>query len=216
MNALAKHLARGLDVRCGHLAFAVRREVGAWLVALDDGTEVPAGALVLTTPVPQALSLLVTAGVTLPDGLRTLDYDRTLTLLAVLDGPSAVPAPGGVQEPDGTFAFVADNLVKEVSAVGALTLHARPAVSEARWDADRDEVHAELLAAATPWFGTARVLTSQVKRWRFATPRTTWTEPCWLHDDGPAPLVLAGDAFGGPRVEGAFVSGTAAAERLLA
>jgi predicted NAD/FAD-dependent oxidoreductase len=216
MNALAKHLAAGLDVRCGHLAFAVRPAAGRWSVVIDDGTDLTASALVITTPVPQALSLLVTSGVELPETLRTLDYDRTLSLLAVLDGPSAVPAPGGVQEADGTFAFVADNLAKGVSTASALTLHARPALSEARWDADRDEVHAELLAAGAPWFGGSRVVASQVKRWRFATPRTTWAAPCWLHEGGPAPLVLAGDAFGGPRAEGALVSGAAAAQRLLA
>ena len=55
----------------------------------------------------------------------------------------------------------------------------------------------------------------QVKRWRFATPRTIWPEPCWVAS-GTDPLALAGDAFAGPRVEGAVLSGLAAADALLA
>ena len=54
-----------------------------------------------------------------------------------------------------------------------------------------------------------------MKRWRFATPRTIWPEPCWVAS-GMAPLALAGDAFAGPRVEGAVLSGLAAADALLA
>jgi predicted NAD/FAD-dependent oxidoreductase len=57
------------------------------------------------------------------------------------------------------------------------------------------------------------VLTSQLKRWRFATPRSIWPEPTWSPADG-TPLVLAGDAFAGPKMEGAACSGLAAAARL--
>lgn len=215
MNALAKHLALGLDVRCDTLAFAIHPAPTGWGVAIDDGTSLEAAALVVTCPVPQSLSLVITSGVELPEALRTLDYDRTIGLLAVLDRPGAVPAPGGVQPADGTFAFVGDNLAKGVSTQPAITFHAHPAWSLDRWDVDRDAVQAELLAAAHPWLGDARVVGSQVKRWRFATPRATWPEPCWA---APAdhPLVLAGDAFAGPRIEGAALSGLAAAAALLA
>jgi predicted NAD/FAD-dependent oxidoreductase len=213
MNAFAKALADGLDVRSGAMAFAIRPGLGRWRLGLDDGTEIPADALVLTAPVPQSFSLLMTAHVSLPDELRGLEYDRTLGLLAVLDRPSAVPAPGGVQDADETFSFVGDNAAKGISSLPAVTLHVRPTLSEDRWADDRDVVHADLLAAARPWLGAAAVVTSQVKRWRFATPRQPWPERCWM-PDAPAPLVLAGDAFGGPKVEGAALSGMAAAELL--
>jgi predicted NAD/FAD-dependent oxidoreductase len=66
--------------------------------------------------------------------------------------------------------------------------------------------------AAAPWLGEARIVESQLKRWRFATPRTIWPEPCWVGGDGT--IVVAGDAFSGPRVEGAHNSGLAAAHAL--
>jgi predicted NAD/FAD-dependent oxidoreductase len=54
----------------------------------------------------------------------------------------------------------------------------------------------------------------QAHRWRYSQPRTPHAEACLLVES-PAPLVFAGDAFGQPRLEGAFLSGLAAARSLL-
>jgi renalase len=51
---------------------------------------------------------------------------------------------------------------------------------------------------------------SQLKRWRFATPRRIWPDAHWSPIDLPS-LAVAGDAFAGPRVEGAALSGLSAA-----
>ena len=60
MNAVGKHLARGLDVRPKHRAASLARATdGRWTVALDDGRTVgPAPALVLAVPADQAADLL--------------------------------------------------------------------------------------------------------------------------------------------------------------
>lgn len=217
MNALAKHLAAGLDVRCDRLVFAVRRgpDAAGWRVIVDDASEVPADAVVVTSPVPQSVALLVTAEVELPDALLALDYDRTLGLLAVLDRAPAVPAPGGVQQPGGLWNFIGDNAAKGISAVPAVTFHAAAGWSLEHWDDPPDAIERALLDAAEPWFGGANLVDHQVKRWRFATPRTPWPDPCW-QADAASPLVLAGDAFAGPKVEGAYLSGLAAAAAVSA
>ncbi len=216
MTSLAKDLARGLDVRCNHLVFTIRPDPGGgWVVTIDDGQRHEVDAVVVTSPVPQTFSLLFEAGVELPMELFGADYERTIALLAVLDAPSAVPAPGGLQAERlaGTcFSFVGDNQRKGVSAVPALTLHATAEWSQHRWDDDRDVVAADLLREAAPFTGPAAIVDHQVKRWRFATPRRIWPDPCWVDDTGS--LVLAGDAFAGPRVEGAYESGLAAAAAL--
>lgn len=217
MHALAKRLADELDVRCDSLVFALRRDPrGTWQVQLDDAAIVDADAVVLTCPVPQSLSLAISADVDVPAELVGFDYDPTLCLLAVLDAASGVPAPGGVQDADVTFSFVADNALKGVSAVPALTLHATAQWSRDHLDTPTAEVHAALVAAAAPWIGEAQVIESQVKRWRYATPVRTWPAPCLALEGGPGPLVLAGDAYAGPKVEGAYTSGLAAAATLIA
>jgi hypothetical protein len=218
MNALAKHLANGLDVRTRTLVFAVRPNAAGgragWQIVIDDGTVEIVDAAVVTSPLAQSFSLLIDSGIELPSVLRGTEYDRTLALLAVLDGPPAVPAPGGVQDADATFSFIGDNQAKGVSPVPAVTLHANAEWSLAQWDRPLDDTHAVLRALADPWLGGASIVESQVKRWRFATPQAIWPDPCWVGDGAPAPLVLAGDAFAGPRVERAALSGLAAADAL--
>jgi hypothetical protein len=54
----------------------------------------------------------------------------------------------------------------------------------------------------------------QVHRWRYSRPVVAHPEAC-LFTQEPALLAFAGDAFGTPRVEGAFLSGRAAAQALL-
>jgi predicted NAD/FAD-dependent oxidoreductase len=97
-----------------------------------------------------------------------------------------------------------------LSTSPAITLNANNAFSLQYWDYPPDEIHTMLIERAKPWLGRANIVESQVKRWRFATPATIWPDRCWHTEQ----LVLAGDAFGGPKVEGAALSGLAAAKAL--
>ena len=71
-----------------------------------------------------------------------------------------------------------------------------------------------LIETARPWLGQAQIVDASLQRWRYAGPVTPWPDPyCMVHQD---PLVvLAGDAFAGPKVEGAHNSGRAAAKVIL-
>ncbi len=213
MNSLAKDLAVDLDCRLGQLVFACRPTEAGWEVVIDDGTVHEADAVVLTCPVPQSWALLVQAQLGVPEALFRRQYHRTIGLLTVLDGPSAVPEPGGVQfdpaDTDEPFGFVADNMAKGISPVPAVTFHATQPWSLEHWDDDPELLRSLLLERARPWVGDASVVESQVKKWRFAGPLEPWPDPCWVDEEHQ--LVLAGDLFAGPKVEGAYDSGLAAA-----
>jgi predicted NAD/FAD-dependent oxidoreductase len=213
MAALAAGLARGLDVRQSSHVDAIVPADGAWSVSWPSGHGTPAGSLaadvvLLTCPVPQSAALLG-PGVDIPE----IAYDPTLSLVVALDGPAAVPPPGGVQlTGDPVWSWVGDNQAKGASTAPAVTLHTTTAVAAERWDDDAETLTADLLAAATPWLGASAV-DVRLHRWRFATPVQPWPER-WL-EVAPGAF-LAGDAFGGPRIEGAYLSGRAVADRITA
>lgn len=214
MTAIAKHLAQGIDVRTATLVFSLAQHESGVRVTLDDGSHHDCDAAILTAPIPQSFSLMFSAGIEMPEDLRTIDYERTLGLLAVLDGPNhMVPAPGGLQDPDEVFSFIGDNAAKGASTLPALTFHANPAWSLAHFDDDLDHIRQLLTQAAQPWLGKTHIVASEPKKWRFATPTRTWSEPSWSTPDGR--ITLAGDAFAGPKMEGAALSGLAAARAVV-
>ena len=171
MTSLAKDLATGLDVSCSTMAFAVRPTGSNWEVVIDDGSVRVADHVIVTTPLPQAFALLADAHIDLDGRLMRTDYDRTIALLATLDRPPMIDAPGGVQAPNDDVGFVADNVAKGVSASPAITLHASAQWSETHWERDTDELSTMLVELARPWLGDAAIVEAQVKKWRFATPR---------------------------------------------
>ena len=214
MSGIAKHLASQLDVRLNHLVFSLEAADSGYIVVTDDGVRHSCDAVILTAPIPQSFSLLFGAGIELPAEMRSIDYDRTLGLLVVLDSANHnVPSPGGLQNPDSVFSFIGDNAAKGISATHALTFHANPEWSLAHFDDEVATIESQLLEAASPWLGSARVISSQPKKWRFATPQKSWPEPCWKTPEHR--IVLAGDAFAGPKMEGAALSGLASAQAVV-
>jgi predicted NAD/FAD-dependent oxidoreductase len=219
MNAIAKHLAQGLDVRVASLVCALEPVEAGWSVCLENGSCLHAEAVVLTAPVPQALALMAAGGIAVSpaDGqaLEAIRYEPCLAVMAALDGPSGLDHPGAVDPSAGPIDWIADNQRKGVSTTAAVTLHATAEFSRTHWDASDEVVIAELLRSASL---ASRPLEGQVQvqRWRFARPTTIHPDRS-LTVDGVPPLVLAGDAFGGAKVEGAALSGVAAARtvRLL-
>ena len=210
MTGIAKHLASGLDVRTGVLVESVSTHVDSVGISGSDGSVVAADRVIVTAPLPQTAALLAGTGIELPPVFGEPSYVQTLGLLVVLDSTDhAVPAPGGLQNPRDDMQFVGDNMAKGISPVPALTFHFAPGFSASVFEDDAESLGALLVERSRPWIGSADVSAFEVKKWRYATPLATHPDPCWTSPDGL--VTLAGDAFAGPRVEAAALSGLAAA-----
>ncbi len=232
MTTLPKAMAQDLDLRCNQMVFTIRLTTGSastgsrrWEVVIDDGTVIEADNLIVTSPLPQTASLLMEAGISVPEALWRTDYHRTIGLLITLDGPSALTHPGaltGSHLHSRDLNFVADQHLKGISSEAALLVHAGHEWSLKWWDEDPSVTVDALLDLSLPYIGSATVSETQLKKWRLAAPMQLWPEAFWL--DETATLYLAGDAFSAgesgqanvPNLEGAYLSGRAVAEHLLA
>jgi predicted NAD/FAD-dependent oxidoreductase len=183
-----------------------------------DLADLDADALLLTPPVPESLAILSFSG-RLPDPdlakeLAAISYKPTLTVLLTLDRPPAIDPPGGYQYGEHPeLAFVTDNSMKGISAVPAVTVHLSNELSIRLWNENDDVVAEAALRHAGHHLGDAVPTTIGVERWRYAGPHEVWPERFVAWGDDPI-IALAGEAFGGPKVEGAFLSGRAAADAL--
>lgn len=221
MTGIAKHLADGLEVECGLRVVELSVQAGAWLVACDTGEQFRATNLVLTAPVPQLLALLADSGLTLDAALladlQKVEYAPCLALLATLDGPSGVPEPGGMFAGPEPVGWVADNTQKGLSPIGhaAVTIHAGPEFSRTHYTTPEADVTAALLDGAKDWLGST-VAATTLHRWLYSLPTVVYPHRHAEWRDAPTGRVFfAGDAFGGPRIEGAYLSGRSAAAALL-
>ena len=146
--------------------------------------------------------------------LGGVTYDPCIALLALTQKASAIPVPGGIQFPAGPIRWMADNQQKGISPEAtALTIHARATFSEANWE-KADRTIAEQLLPVAARYIQGEIAGYQVHRWRYSQPREVYPDRC-LVVPGEHPLIFAGDAFGGPNIEGAAHSGMWAANRLL-
>jgi predicted NAD/FAD-dependent oxidoreductase len=216
MNALGKFLAQDLVIHREAKLLKVQRDGDGWDLSIENQPSWRVGRLVLTAPVPQSLALLQAGGVGLPRALAAelaaLTYRPCLALLLTLDGPSAVPAEG-ISLSDGPVRWIADNTKKGVSATdaGAVTVHLNPVFSAEHYAKTEAELAALILPSIADRLG-AGITHVALQRWKFSEPAATHSQPCvWLPELG---LGFAGDGFGGPRVEGAALSGLALAERM--
>jgi len=233
MTDLPKRLAEQLppdccEIRTGVHATLIGMDSGRVRIVMDAGTReeavvetISAAAAIVTSPVPQSLDLMAAGGLLAEGGgvdakallqLATVAYDPCFALMLVLDRPSLVPPPGAIVFEAGPVAWLADNQRKGISATPAITVHASGSFSRQHFDDPPEEVTAALIDLVRPWIDgdPATVIVGQsLHRWKFALPTTIIPAPLVAVSSQP-PIVCCGDAFGGPRVEGAASSGLAA------
>lgn len=219
MATVPRRLAQALDVRTGANVMSARVKDNGWHIDLENGAVYQSRALLLTPPVPQSLALLAAGQVQLAaDDLATLEgivYAPCLCGIFQVEGNVNLPESGAVQKPNAPVTWIADNKRKGISpAARLMTVHASPQHSRRWWLAPAAEalgvLRNELLAYLER---DATIGRAQLKRWRYALP-TTFHPRRTLLAAGLPPLAFAGDAFNGPRIEGAALSGLAAAEAL--
>jgi renalase len=212
-RAIAEHLAQGLNIHTNTKVVDISYD-SQWLVKTEDAQEYLGEMLLLTLPVPQSLDLLDASLMVLPLDVRfaleNVSYHRCIAILALLEKPSNIPAPGGIALENNYLAWLGDNHQKGISPDGyAVTLHASTSFSDDYWESDDDEIAYKLLSAAADYLDSP-VIKYQVHRWRYSLPKTLHAEP--YLDVSEIPLLFAGDAFVAPNLEGAVLSGIAVGE----
>ena len=220
MASIAKYLAKNQTVIQSTRAEHLSHDGNYWTIKLDSQDSIVARSVIITSPVPQTLDLLNLGNSQLPSGiverLKKIQYESCIAVMAVLDAPSTLADPGALALDRGAIAWISDNHKKGASPLPALTIHASGQFSQANFSRDRTEVGKELIELARPLFGNAKVIDYQVHGWLYSKPTYTDDEASFMlsEDLEMPPLVLAGDAFAGPRFEGAVLSGWSAVIQL--
>ena len=216
MNAVCKHLAAGIDVRLRCEIVSLEREGGSWRLVEVQGEEYDAfDVVVVSAPGPQAARLLGPVA-KLADLAAQVTMRPCWAVMLVFEVPLPLAFDGAFVQ-DSSLSWVARNSSKpgRSRSGDCWVLHGSACWSEGHVEAAAEEVAHSLLDDF--WRVTdmqpvpPRSLTAH--RWRYAQPQEPLPERCLF--DAASGLGACGDWCSGPRVEGAFLSGLAAADAIL-
>lgn len=213
MAGIIADLAEGITIRFNSEVARLEKAKDHYSLTLADGSKETAEAVIVTTPSPVSLNLVNNISKTSVEVLDQISYNPCITVLASLEGESALTEWGGLRISGDYIDWIADNHLKGISPeVTTITLQAMPDFSREHWEDEDDKVAVRLLDSAS------KILDSEpvdytVRRWLHAKPKVVHSDVFFDVSEGT--LLLAGDGFQGYRVEGAAVSGLEAARSLL-
>jgi hypothetical protein len=217
MNAICRHLAENLDVRTNTRVAPPTRCQGKWLVSDEAGNELGRyDVVIVSAPGPQAGELLQ-GSPDLASRASSVGIAGCWALFVQLPGRIAVDYDGAFVQ-DSALSWIARNSSKPGRNPDLETwvLHASADWTQCHLEEPSEAIQERLLDAFWDATGVRAMIPSSrvAHRWRYALPTEPLPDRCLF--DGDMNIGACGDWCSGPRVEGAFLSGAALAERLLA
>lgn len=222
MQAIGRHLAAGLACEQGRRVTRIERRSGRWYLIEDAAQELSMpgfDVLILAMPSPQAAEL-ARDHTPLARTMAVVEWAPCWAGMLALSRPSNAPFDGAFLNDNPVLSWVArDSSKPERAPVPGIAerwvLHGRPQWSNQHLELDAQQAAQHLLKAFAGQIERDLVPAHlAAHRWRYATPVNPLKQD-FLWDSG-LKLGATGDWCNGPRVEGAYLSGLAMAEALLA
>ena len=224
MSALGRQLADEVRAQGGRVRYeapvvAIEGQPQAWQLRLQDGSvHGPFRVVVCTAPAAQAAALVGPHAVDLQQVALSLMAHPCWALMLECE-PDLAPGFDGVFLNEHSLAWLAREASKPMRAARKQwVVHAASGWSTTHLELDADEAARALLHLLQEWLiqqGRAaaaaaldRPVHAVAHRWRYSIPAQARAERYAVSSCGS--LLLAGDAHGGPRIEGAWLSGEAA------
>ena len=213
MNAVIKTMAAPHDVTWGCQVTGIARNEGQWTLLKAGGEVGPFDAVIMAIPAEQAAALLSLHDFAMARIALTARSQPCWTGMYVFATALDTAAP--VVRNAGMIAWAARNSAKPGRAVPeAWVVQASADWSQSHYDTAPGEIADLLLTALADAIGTAvpAPAAATAHRWAYALSAGTGDGALWNPDIG---LGVCGDWLLGPRVECAWLSGSAMAATLL-
>ncbi len=213
MNALAKHLAADLDVQTGLEVDHIAECSSGWEIKAGN-REFECEKLIVTAPAPQTAKL-IGKDHTLYETVSGAVLAPCLTLMAAFEPNQPQPFISR-REPDDILSWIAlDSSKPGRSADNCWVAQAGPKWSAERLEQDLPGVARDLLVLLCDRIGAdiSSAFHAVAHRWRYANVVTPIGSPFLRNENDN--LFLGGDWCLKGRIEAAWASGNAIAERVL-
>jgi predicted NAD/FAD-dependent oxidoreductase len=216
MNVVCKRLAADLRITLECQIASILREGEAWTIADSNARTLGSFNIVaISAPSHQTANLLA-AVPAMSDRVLRAKMTPCWAVLAAFTKPLDLAFDGAfVHESPIAWASRNSSKPQRSASVDTWVLHASPDWSIEHLEATQDEVAAKLLLGFWHATGLTSVKPTYLAahRWRYAQPLEPLPDKCLYDTD--LRVGCCGDWCGGPRVEGAYLSGLALASAIL-
>ena len=216
MSAIGAHLAADLPVQLQTQVAHVQREGRQLRLVADSGADLGVFDSVLAcVPSPQAIALLAPIAPHLAQQAASATMHPTWATMVVLSERPSFAWDGAFLNDDAVLSWISRDASKpQRGADETWVLHATRAWSGVHLEDDPADVATSMVAAFAAAIETPVTAVSRVAhRWRYALPEPVTVDAALY--DPTLSLGAGGDWCGGPRIEGALLSGIALAGRVL-
>ncbi|MCG8586079.1 MAG: FAD-dependent oxidoreductase, partial [Pirellulales bacterium] len=217
MNAVCKALAEDLHIKRQCRIRSVTRDQGSWSLTNDQGDPMGTFDFVLSSAPPPQTAELLGAAPDIAARAEATPMQACWAVMLTFDSPLGLDFDGAFVH-ESPLSWVARNSSKPArnELPESWLLHASGPWTHDHLDDQPEAVLPELVDAF--WQAADRVAvgpaTATAHRWLYALPPTP-LENRYLFD-ASLQLGACGDWCGGPRVEGAYLSGLALADAVIA
>lgn len=215
MSALTRHLSTSLSIAYQTRIAALIGNDGLWQLQDEAGDEKGQfDAVIVTTPPEQAVPLVAESAM-LTSAATSVKMQPCWALMAVFEEALSISYDGLFAE-GGSISWAARNNSKPGRPQSeSWVIHASPAWSAEHLELDKEAIPDRLLPS---FFSMANLppvspVFVQAHRWRFALAENPMDTGCLWDED--LQIAVCGDWCNSSRVEGAFLSGAAAAGRIM-
>ena len=217
MNVIPKHLSSGLEIYQSLNVEKLDYKNSTWQLMMESGEVFSCQELVLTPPLPQVLNLLEGSNLLnqIADSKRlaSVNYEKGLSLMLVLEKPSQMPIPGCLKLENELVSWIADNSKKDgFPDEYCITVHANPKYADTTWN-EQNSVVANAIIESIQLLLGSKIVDWHIHRWLYAFAKNPLKIA--FYREAKMQLTIAGDAFISSRVESAALSGISAAEALI-
>ncbi|WP_379138697.1 NAD(P)/FAD-dependent oxidoreductase [Paenibacillus sp. sgz500958] len=226
MNSFANKVAEGIPTRFQTKVEEIRKAPNGYTLVTDQGECITASGIIFTVPAPQTKAVIDRNHLGIDSKvlqkLSEIRFQPCLVGLFLFHKKTNLPRDGHLDRdlPEGIQRLV-DHEKKTISPLKTVSVYMTGEWSQAYYGFTDEEVLDKMRYLTSAYFEYDSLITSQLKKWRYAQAVHYLREP-YLDMNLEHPLLVAGDAFlypGDPgnqaRLESAFISGIMAAGRMI-
>lgn len=210
MNHLAKELSQQIEVLLNSKVVHIEQKNSIWHLKDENNQVYTSKRLLVTAPLPQTLELLQKNNIHIEDtDLSSITYRPCIVLMMTAHEVHNLPESGAMFIKNPILEWVCDNKSKGLNSLQrSMTVHCTEEFSKDKYDLSDEKIFELIYSEFSRYFPNVPG-EHEIKKWKYSSPLKHF-KSLYYRSTFPG-LYLAGDAFGGNSLDGAFRSGVSTA-----